>query len=239
MVERRLIVTATSMGDMRPRTSRTTTFPSPVTVLRQSSTMVTFTVVFSSAVANGGRLGTMASKVKSTFSKLSKPGVIRANSNRLRRRRTRQEMRKRTPRQSLPRTLDPLPEDLCVPLLTQFEDGLSRLQGDGDIISNDSHSSHDTESTLVDSDNENVKKGRVVRAEAVDELKVAKCLPTEAELSYDAVNDVFYAREEADPSELALFEIKVVSKVVLPQEDYYSAEGLVPADGYEVSLEIQ
>ncbi|OSC96991.1 hypothetical protein PYCCODRAFT_1472180 [Trametes coccinea BRFM310] len=204
--------------------------------------MVTFTVIIASAAANGGRLGTMASKVKSTFSKLSKPGVIRANSNRLRRRLARQEIRKRTPRQSLPRTLDPLPEDLCVPLLTQFEDGLSRLHGNANMISNDSHSSHDTESTLVDSDSEDLKKDVVdcvVRAKAVDELKVAKCLPTEAELNYDAVNDIFYAREEADPSELALFEIKVVSKVVLPQEDYYSAEGLVPADGYEVSLEIQ
>ncbi|KAI9059459.1 hypothetical protein FKP32DRAFT_1761051 [Trametes sanguinea] len=206
--------------------------------------MVTFTVIFASGVVNAGRLGTMASKVKSTFSKLSKPGVIRANSNRLLRRRTRQGIRKRTPRQSLPSTLDPLPEDLCVPLLTQFEAGLSRLRGDGDVTSNDSHSSHDTDSTLVGSDNEECKKEkdvehRIAQAGTDSVLEVVRCLPTEAELNYDAVNDVFYAREEADPSELALFEIKVVSKVVPPQEDYYSAEGLVPADGYEISLEVQ
>ena len=49
--------------------------------------------------------------------------------------------------------LDPLPGDLGDSLVAQIEDELSRLQAEGnDKASEDSHSSHETESTLIGSD---------------------------------------------------------------------------------------
>ncbi|CDO68514.1 hypothetical protein BN946_scf184998.g11 [Trametes cinnabarina] len=205
--------------------------------------MVSFTVIVSSAVVKGARFGTMASKVKSTFSKLSKPGVVPVTANRLRRRRPHRELRKRASRKSLPSVLAPLPDDLATPLLTQFEAGLSMLPLEVDVVSDDSHSSQGTESTLVDSDTAEESKKRshssFTRSKAAQNVAAVTSSPTATDLRYDATNDVFYAREEANASELALSEIKVVAKDILPQEEYYAAEGLVPTEGYEISLEVQ
>ncbi|KAI8976392.1 hypothetical protein BD414DRAFT_539375 [Trametes punicea] len=212
--------------------------------------MATLTVILNSTVlkplasVKGRGLRPMA-KVKSTFSKFTKPGVVPSDTRRLRR----QDLRKRVPRKSLPRVLDPLPEDLCVPLLKQVEDELFRLHVDGDKASDDACSSHMSEFTLFDT-GDSKSKGSVpayimkdptvgdteVSSHIMNNTMVVQRTPTGPELGYDPVNDLFYARETLDAAELALFEIKVVPPVSLPVEDYYSGEAIIPTEGYEASL---
>ncbi|KAI0367902.1 hypothetical protein BV20DRAFT_999752 [Pilatotrama ljubarskyi] len=206
--------------------------------------MVTLTVVIASAVGKSlasvktQKLAPVASKVKSTFSKLAsnhKAGVVAAGSNRLRRR-SRKEVERRCARKSLPRVLAPFPDDLHVSLVTEVEDELLRLHADdSDKASKASHSTGDSESTLLGSDESKMYLF------SSDKITVAD-LETSAvdfEVEGEAPSHFVHAREAFSAAELALFEIKVVPKVVLPQEDYYTAEGLVPIAGYDVPEDVQ
>ncbi|KAI0331565.1 hypothetical protein GY45DRAFT_1322160 [Cubamyces sp. BRFM 1775] len=200
--------------------------------------MVTFTVIVNYAIVKplasvkGRKLKLATSKVKSTLTRLAsshKPGVVPSNTNRLRS--PRRERGKRVPRQSLPRVLDPLPEDLGGSLVAQIEDELSRLQCEGsDKESEDSHSTHETESTLIGSD-ESYKFMKF--------KEVTECVLGNTELDNDDSDVLVYAKEVKNSSELELFAIKIVPQVALPEEDYYSGPGgLVAAEGLLVAQEV-
>ncbi|EIW52942.1 uncharacterized protein TRAVEDRAFT_24307 [Trametes versicolor FP-101664 SS1] len=206
--------------------------------------MVSFAIVITAAIGRSmasvnavkaRRVAPVAAKVKSSISKIvsgHKPGAVSSDANRLRSRRSRaKDLPKRRPRESLPRVLAPLSEDIHTSLVDEIEEELQR-RADADkasVESAPSVDSHSEESTLVGSDE--LKIFPSVIDIIAKSGEIVQCIPVELELEEDggAVKDLVYSKEAFTASELALYEIKVVPTVVLPKLDYYAAaEGLVP-----------
>ncbi|KAI0357128.1 hypothetical protein OH77DRAFT_1435869 [Trametes cingulata] len=211
--------------------------------------MVALTLVIAAAVGKSlssvktHKIAPVASKVKSTFSKLAsnnKSGFVAAGPSFLRRR-SRKEVQKRCARKSLPRVLAPLPADIGDSLVEQVEDGLAKLHADdseSDKASNISHSTTHSGSTLVVSDES--KTFLFLSEKTTDAVALGDrvAINLKVELG-EVLSDPVYAREALSASELALFEIKVVPRTVFPDEDYYVAPSLVPLAGYDLPDEVQ
>ncbi|KAH9851570.1 hypothetical protein C2E23DRAFT_886426 [Lenzites betulinus] len=162
-------------------------------------------------------------------------GVVSSGGHRLRLRVGANGRRKRCPRISLPRVLAPLPDDISTSLVDEVHHALSALhRTDNDKVSDDAHSSHGSDFTLV-----GLKSGMQTPMGSEGTAADSNHVSTDLAGKLTDIGELVYSKEDFSASELALFEIKVVPKVVLPQEDYSAAEGLVPLAGYECVLEIQ
>ncbi|KAI0631695.1 hypothetical protein C8Q77DRAFT_153714 [Trametes polyzona] len=221
--------------------------------------MVAFSVIVAAAVGKSlvtinavktRRVAPLASKVKSSFSKLAsghKAGVTAGHN--LLRRRTRKDMHRRRPCESLPRVLAPLPEDIHGSLAAEVEEELLKLQADNDKASDDTHTSTDSHSSDSDSTLAVCDEFGALPIITYDNIVEAgglmECVPVDFQdmLDGEAQKDLVYTREAFSVSEVALFEIKLVAQTALPMEDYYAPaigpEGLVPQAGYDLSFGTQ